>query len=131
MARSRDDIMRELESAGESLANVECAHDEIKARITALRTELETHSPTARPTSARPSDISPPQTPAEKVSLFRSLFRGRADVVPVRFVSKKTGSAGYAPACSNKWLPELCHLKSGGKCMAAITIKRSFRSVTK
>lgn len=41
---------------------------------------------------------------------------GAPDVFPVRFVSKKTGSAGYAPACSNKWLPELCHLKVGGKC---------------
>jgi hypothetical protein len=38
MARSRDDIMRELESVGESLANVVRAHDELKARITALRT---------------------------------------------------------------------------------------------
>jgi superfamily II DNA or RNA helicase len=116
MARSRDDIMRELESVGESLANVERAHDELEARITALRTELEAHSPTARPPPAPPSDISTLQTPAEKVRLFRSLFRGRPDVFPVRFVSKKTGSAGYAPACSNKWLPELCHLKSGGKC---------------
>ncbi len=48
--------------------------------------------------------------------MFQSLFRGRTDVFPVRFVSKKTGRAGYAPACSNKWLPEICLLKSGGKC---------------
>ncbi len=57
-----------------------------------------------------------PQTPAEKVSLFRSLFRGRTDVFPVRFVSRKTSRAGYSPACSNKWQPGLCLLKSGGKC---------------
>jgi hypothetical protein len=50
------------------------------------------------------------------VKLFRSLFRGREEVFPTRFVSKKTGKPGYAPACSNKWAPGLCALKSGGKC---------------
>jgi hypothetical protein len=44
------------------------------------------------------------------------LFRGCTDVFPIRFVSKKTGNPGYAPAGSNKWEPGLCHLKSGGKC---------------
>ncbi|TMA22681.1 MAG: DEAD/DEAH box helicase, partial [Deltaproteobacteria bacterium] len=57
-----------------------------------------------------------PRTSAEKVTLFRSLFRGREDVFPIRFVSKKTGKPGYAPACSNKWEPGLCALKTGGKC---------------
>jgi hypothetical protein len=33
----------------------------------------------------------------------------------VRFVSRKTNRAGYAPARSNKWQPGLCHLKSGSK----------------
>lgn len=47
---------------------------------------------------------------------FRSLFRGRPDVFPVRFVSRKTGKAGYAPACSNKWEPGLCLLRTGGRC---------------
>jgi superfamily II DNA or RNA helicase len=32
------------------------------------------------------------------VKLFRQLFRGRDDLYPTRFVSKKTGKAGYAPA---------------------------------
>jgi hypothetical protein len=55
-------------------------------------------------------------TAADKVNLFRSLFRGRMDIFPLRFVSKKTGRPGYAPACSNKWEPGLCLLKTGGKC---------------
>lgn len=33
-----------------------------------------------------------------KVALFRSLFRGREDIYPVRWESKK-GRAGYSPAC--------------------------------
>ena len=42
--------------------------------------------------------------------LFRSLFRGREDVFPTRFVSKKTGKAGYAPACTDKFVPGVCGL---------------------
>jgi len=49
-------------------------------------------------------------TPADKVRLFRSLFRGRPDVYPTRFVSKKTSRVGYAPACGNKFVPGVCEL---------------------
>jgi hypothetical protein len=78
--------------------------------------ELAALSPTSKPGPALSLDTWAPHTPADKVKLFRSLFRGRTDVFPVRFVSRKTGRAGYAPACSNKWLPEICLLKAGGKC---------------
>ena len=39
-----------------------------------------------------------------KIALFRSLFRGREDVYPRRFESRKTGKSGYAPACANEWV---------------------------
>ena len=52
----------------------------------------------------------PSRTSSEKVALFRELFRGRRDVFPVRFVSKRTGKAGYAPACRNKFVPGVCEL---------------------
>lgn len=45
---------------------------------------------------------------ADKIALFRSLFQGRADVYPRRFESKKTGRAGYAPACGNEWVRGIC-----------------------
>jgi len=32
-------------------------------------------------------------------AVFRTLFRGREDVYPRRFESRKTGKSGYAPAC--------------------------------
>jgi hypothetical protein len=35
------------------------------------------------------------------VALFRRLFRGRADVYPVRWEGKTSGKSGYAPACAN------------------------------
>ncbi len=40
--------------------------------------------------------------------MFHSLFRGREDVYPRRFESKKTGRAGYAPACGNEWVRGIC-----------------------
>ena len=46
--------------------------------------------------------------PAEKVALFRRLFRGRVDVFPVRWESKTSGKSGYAPACANEWQPGVC-----------------------
>ena len=54
------------------------------------------------------SPLSTPQrTASEKVALFRSLFRGRSDVYPIRWASAK-GRAGYAPACGNEWMPGVC-----------------------
>ena len=47
-------------------------------------------------------------SPEAKIKLFRSLFRGRTDVFPVRFESLRTGRAGYSPACANEWVRGVC-----------------------
>ena len=44
----------------------------------------------------------------QKVMLFRSLFRGREDVFPKRFESKRTGKSGYQPVCRNEWIRPFC-----------------------
>jgi hypothetical protein len=49
--------------------------------------------------------LSPPEA---KIALFRTLFRGRDDVYPRRFESRKTGKAGYQPACANEWVRGVC-----------------------
>ena len=41
-------------------------------------------------------------SPHQKISLFRSLFRGRTDVYPIRW-ENQSGKAGYSPACANEW----------------------------
>ncbi len=64
---------------------------------------------------------------AAKIALFRSLFRGREDVYPRRFVSWKTGKAGYSPACSNEWVAGICE-KPRIKC--ALCPHRRFLAVT-
>ena len=45
---------------------------------------------------------------ADKVALFRRLFRGRTDVYPVRWEGKTSGKSGYAPACANEWRAGVC-----------------------
>jgi len=50
------------------------------------------------------------RSPAKaKIALFRSLFHGREDVYPRRFQSRKTGRAGYSPACANEWAQGICN----------------------
>lgn len=46
--------------------------------------------------------------PAEKIALFRALFRGREDVYPQRFENRKTGRTGYSPVCGNEWVKGIC-----------------------
>jgi hypothetical protein len=59
---------------------------------------------------------SPPQA---KIALFRTLFRGREDIYPRRFESRRTGKTGYQPVCANEWVRGVCEkaqdqTKSGG-----------------
>jgi superfamily II DNA or RNA helicase len=46
-------------------------------------------------------------SPTEKISLFRSLFRGRNDVYPKRWTNR-AGGKGYAPTCSNDLVAGRC-----------------------
>jgi hypothetical protein len=62
-----------------------------------------------------------------KIALFRSLFRGRVDVYPRRFESRKTSRSGYAPACANEWVRGICE-KPRVKC--ADCAHRRFLPVT-
>ena len=45
------------------------------------------------------------------------MFRGREDVYPRRFESRRTGQAGYQPACANEWVRGVCD-KPRIKCPA-------------
>ena len=86
------------------------------AEFTRLRAEnarliglLEAHGIKGHPVGPdrKPSTVASSLTAAEKVALFRRLFRGRTDVYPVRWESK-AGKSGYAPACANEWRPGVC-----------------------
>jgi len=82
------------------LAQLEAEQAEGRTRLAAFRVELAAvgaeEEIRVRPPFAAEGPV--PKTPAAKLKLFRSLFRGHEDVFPTRFVSKKTGKPGYAPA---------------------------------
>ena len=86
----------------------------LRAEVARLIALLESHgidwrrppmpTTTSNPPPSEPSNLSA----AEKVALYRRLFRGRTDVYPVRWESTTTGRSGYAPACANEWRPGIC-----------------------
>lgn len=79
------------------------------ARLIALLEahSIEWHLPDKTPSPAKPREISHYST-ADKVALFRRLFRGRDDVYPVRWDGKTSGKSGFSPACANEWRVGVC-----------------------
>ncbi len=127
-ARERVALAAAVEEKEAHIRKLDTERAEAKERLAKLRADL---AALADPPSSRVEPTGPlattPRSPAEKVALFRKRLRGRDDVYPTRFVSKKTGKPGYAPVCSNKWEPGLCALKTGGKC--GDCTNQAFRSV--
>ncbi|OKP82149.1 DEAD/DEAH box helicase family protein [Paenibacillus sp. P32E] len=52
--------------------------------------------------TVKESNVHRYSTVEEKLALYKSYFRGRDDVYPVRW-SNKQGKSGYSPACANEW----------------------------
>lgn len=57
--------------------------------------------------------------PQRKVALFASLFRGRADVFPLRWEKPTKRKSGWAPRCANEWKAGVC-AKPRVKCGACL-----------
>ena len=58
-------------------------------------------------------DITMESAPADKIRLFRAMFRGREDVYARRYVSAKSGKSGYSPVCAIEWTHGLCDKRKG------------------
>jgi len=58
--------------------------------------------------TATQEQINNHSSPETKITLFRSMFKGREDVYAKRFESKKTGKSGYQPVCRNEWVKGVC-----------------------
>ena len=102
MTDQRDDLKSRIAQEERLLASLDQQRRQVGKRLDTLRREF------AACASAPGETVGVVQSSsAEKVSLFRSLFRGRDDVFPTRFVSKKTS---YAPACANKFVRGVCDL---------------------
>lgn len=111
-ASSRDELVRAVAREESVLARLESELLDARVRLANLQAELARDglAPGNRASPSSQPQLEAPQTSADKVRLFRSLFRGREDVVATRFVSRKTGKPGYAPACRNKFVKGVCEL---------------------
>ncbi|MFP3040305.1 hypothetical protein LQZ19_00640 [Treponema primitia] len=78
-----------------------------ESKENSIRPELSAKLPVKTDFSNKLS-INNHSPPEDKIALFRSLFRGREDIFAKRFESKKTGKAGYQPACRNEWVRGIC-----------------------
>jgi superfamily II DNA or RNA helicase len=85
---------------------------QLRAENTRLVALLDAHGidwrvpePTSTPAAAGPEAVQ--LAIADKIALFRRLFRGRSDVYPIRWESK-AGKSGYSPTCANEWKPGIC-----------------------
>ena len=92
----------------ERLAALDAERTALEGRLAGLLTlRRERPIPEASPSSSAET-ITGTASPAAKIALFRSLFRGREDVFPKRWSNPKSGKSGYSPACANEWVPRLC-----------------------
>src|SRR3989449_8285617 len=89
-------------------ARLEKELEESRAALETLRTVLAAGRPSPLPAPVGIPSPTAPVTSSEKVALFRSMFRGREDVYPKLWTNAKTGRKGYAPACANEWVRDVC-----------------------
>lgn len=112
MSAPKDVLAAELAREEGRLAELDRQLLTTRSRVEELRASLRAQngSGVIAPDPGVIGDCQAPKSQTEKVRLFRSLFRGRESVFPTRFVSKRTGAAGYAPACANKFVRGVCDL---------------------
>lgn len=102
-----ENIDKELSDAKLELQQINARRDEIQRKIDFLKAKHESAKTCVKEKTSF--------SESEKIMLFRSLFKGREDVYPRRFESRKTGKSGYQPACGNEWVPGICR-KPKVKC---------------
>ncbi len=99
-------IDHEIATAESELGNFDVKRVELLAKISSLKAQRD--QLLIGDTSPVEPLVTGLSSGQEKIRLFRSLFRGREDIFPRRFESKKTGKSGYQPCCRKEWIKGLC-----------------------
>jgi superfamily II DNA or RNA helicase len=107
---TRDALLEAIAREQALIARLEREREEAQGRVRSLQADLDPPAGGAEQTLTLP-----PTTAAEKVTLFRSLFRGRHDVFPKLWINPRADRKGYAPACANEWVRGVCE-KPRVKC---------------
>src|SRR6266702_8848993 len=96
-------VAERLKAAQEECDRLRAENARLRAMLGIKDSVSKEPGPTAiRIVSVSDSHIAAPSTPEKKISLFRSLFRGREDVYAIRWEGKG-GKSGYSPAGVMDW----------------------------
>jgi superfamily II DNA or RNA helicase len=107
-----EDLKKQLNKALDECARLKAENGRLRQMLGSIPEEepspskntlAESNLPFA-PTAFKITNDSPSK---DKIDLFRSLFRGREDVYPVRW-ERKDGRSGYSPACVLEWKRPWC-----------------------
>ncbi|KPJ98858.1 MAG: hypothetical protein AMK71_10720 [Nitrospira bacterium SG8_35_4] len=107
MSKDRIKILSAINKIKSRLAHLDGERQHLTEDLKRLNIKLEECQVQSNPLSLS-ATINNKSANRQKISLFRSLFRGREDVYPRLWVSKKSGKQGYSPVCENEWIQGLC-----------------------
>jgi len=108
MPEDKNKILGNISSVEARLKEIDTERERLTNDLKKLRftlSELEVSSVQSIKITA---EINVQSSLNEKIAQFRSLFRGREDVYPKSWTSKKTGNKGYSPVCENEWINGVC-----------------------
>lgn len=98
-----------IAQAERRLKSLESERAEILARLEELRRKREATRQLKETVFSFPiATVKEDSPPEEKITIFRSLFKGREDVYALRWESRKSGKSGFQPTCRNEWIKGLC-----------------------
>ncbi len=105
-----DEKADEIARVRARLSSLEAERTALEAKLGELERGPAEHTLTGAPLSVTPlALVTSASSSGAKIALFRQLFAGRADLFPLRWTNRKTGKAGYAPACANEWIKGVCN----------------------
>jgi superfamily II DNA or RNA helicase len=107
-----EDLREQLNKALHECARLKAENDRLR-RVLGHFPGKEPSTPdsllseTSHPIIQTDIEITNDSPSKDKIALFRSLFRGREDVYPIRW-ERKDGRSGYSPACALEWKRPFC-----------------------
>jgi len=107
--KNLSDIDKQINTVKEELTALKVRKAELQDRINRLQGLKQSIADEQLPFNQKSeSYLTNESTDEQKIIFFRSLFRGREDVYPRRFESKRTGKSGYQPVCRKEWIRPFC-----------------------
>src|SRR3990170_5695563 len=108
MSEDRNKILDNIRTTEVRLKEIDTERERLNNDLKRLRLTLSELKVSSVHSTKITAAINAQSSLNEKIAQFRSLFRGREDVYPKLWTSKKTGNKGYSPVCENEWINGVC-----------------------